>query len=156
MSKTRVGHPANDTDDGHQAFLKLFSTNLGPEAQASCLSELMCCLPQIQAPGALDYRSVFRILIVQFMDALSMDIRALKKSCIHFALPDGRMIPFETYNLFYRDEVASGLAGIRAELDEQVERRRAVTVHGQAQARRGLTVVDDRLSVSPDQGTAAG
>ena len=150
------GDQASDQGPGHQAFLKLFSTNLGPEAQASCLSELMCCLPQIQAPGTLDYRSVFRILIVQFMDALSMDIRALKKSCIHFALPDGRMIPFETYNLFYRDEVASGLAGIRAELDEQVERRRAVTVHGQAQARGDLKVVDDRLSVNPDQGTPAG
>ncbi|MEY2689990.1 MAG: hypothetical protein RL375_4190, partial [Pseudomonadota bacterium] len=137
------GDALNDGQpSGHEAFLKLFSTNLGPEAQASCLSELMCCLPQIQAPGALDYRSVFRILIVQFMDALSMDIRALKKSCIHFALPDGRMIPFETYNLFYRDEAGSGLAEIRAELDEQVERRRAMTAKSPRDAARPVRFVD--------------
>ncbi|MFO1337640.1 MAG: hypothetical protein U1F53_05300 [Burkholderiaceae bacterium] len=66
----------------------------------------MCCLPQIAAPQGLDYSSVFRVLIVQFMDARGLDIRALKKSCIHFAQPDGRMIPFESHNLFYRDERA--------------------------------------------------
>ena len=82
---------------------ELFSTNHSPQSQANCLSELMCCLPLISAPTALRYDNVFRILIVQFMDAYSLDVRALKKSCIHFALPDGRMIPFESYNLLYRD-----------------------------------------------------
>ena len=96
---------------------KLFSTNHSPESQASCLSELMCCLPQISAPAGLDYSRVFRVLIVQFMDARGLDIRALKKSCIHFARPDGKMIPFESYNLFYRDERAVTLAALRAELD---------------------------------------
>jgi len=96
---------------------KLFSTNHSPESQASCLSELMCCLPQISAPAELDYRRVFRVLIVQFMDARGLDIRALKKSCIHFARPDGRMIPFESYNMFYRDERAVTLEALRAELD---------------------------------------
>ncbi|HVQ05290.1 MAG TPA: radical SAM protein, partial [Burkholderiaceae bacterium] len=52
---------------------KLFSTSHSPESQAGCLSELMCCLPQIQAPSELNYRNVFRVLIVQFMDALSLD-----------------------------------------------------------------------------------
>jgi hypothetical protein len=51
------------------------------------------------------------------MDALSLDIRALKKSCVHIARPDGRMIPFESYNLFYRDERAQTLAALRQELD---------------------------------------
>ena len=96
---------------------KLFSTNHSPESQAGCLSELMCCLPQIQAPSELSYRSVFRVLIVQFMDALSLDIRALKKSCIHIARPDGRLIPFESHNLFYRDERAQTLERLRTELD---------------------------------------
>jgi 7,8-dihydro-6-hydroxymethylpterin dimethyltransferase len=96
---------------------KLFSTNHSPESQAGCLSELMCCLPQIQAPSELNYRNVFRVLIVQFMDALSLDIRALKKSCIHIARPDGRLIPFESHNLFYRDERAQTLERLRAELD---------------------------------------
>ena len=100
-----------------EQVFKLFATNHSPQSQAGCLSELMCCLPQISAPAGLDYRSVFRVLVVQFMDALSLDIRALKKSCIHMAQPDGRLIPFESYNLFYRDEKAATLARLRAELD---------------------------------------
>jgi uncharacterized radical SAM superfamily Fe-S cluster-containing enzyme len=107
------------------AVFKLFSTNHSPEGQANCLSELLCCLPKVDAPS-LSYRDVFRVLIVQFMDAQSLDIRALKKSCIHIARPDGRMVPFEAYNLFYRDERQAELAQIRAEIDAQRGRRLAV------------------------------
>jgi uncharacterized radical SAM superfamily Fe-S cluster-containing enzyme len=103
---------------------KLFSTNHSPESQANCLSELMCCLPLISAPSALRYDNVFRVLIVQFMDAYSLDVRALKKSCIHFALPDGRLVPFESYNLLYRDgrRLESIRAGIAADFARRRER----------------------------------
>ncbi|MFM2066036.1 MAG: hypothetical protein RLZZ584_945 [Pseudomonadota bacterium] len=106
-----------------EQFFRLFATNLAPQSQADCLSELMCCLPGIAAPAGLDYRKVFRVLIVQFMDAQSLDIRALKKSCIHMARPDGRMVPFESYNLFYRDERQQLLEQIRRELDEAYRHR---------------------------------
>ncbi|MCK9383150.1 MAG: radical SAM protein [Nevskia sp.] len=102
-----------------EAVFKLFSTNHSPESQAGCLSELMCCLPKIAAPVALSYRNVFRVLIVQFMDAVSMDIRALKKSCIHIVQADGRMIPFESHNLFYRDGREALLAARRAEISQR-------------------------------------
>jgi uncharacterized radical SAM superfamily Fe-S cluster-containing enzyme len=101
---------------------KLFSTNHSPESQANCLSELMCCLPLIAAPEQLRYDNVFRVLIVQFMDAYSLDVRALKKSCIHFAQPDGRMIPFESYNLLYRDP--RRLDAIRGIIDAQTRQRK--------------------------------
>ncbi|HZV66371.1 MAG TPA: radical SAM protein [Telluria sp.] len=101
---------------------KLFSTNHSPESQANCLSELMCCLPLIAAPAALRYDNVFRVLIVQFMDAYSLDVRALKKSCIHFAQPDGKMIPFESYNLLYRSPAR--LEAIRASIAAQTAQRR--------------------------------
>jgi uncharacterized radical SAM superfamily Fe-S cluster-containing enzyme len=111
--------------DVKQQLFRLFSTNHSPQSQANCLSELMCCLPQISAPAALDYRNVFRVLIVQFMDARGLDIRALKKSCIHIAQPDGRMIPFESYNLFYREPAQRQLlAQLRAELDALHQGRR--------------------------------
>ncbi len=83
-------------------LFRLLSTNHSPESQANCLSDLLCCLPKVAAPS-LGYQNVFRVLIVQFMDARNLDIRALKKSCIHMARPDGRMIPFETFNLFWRE-----------------------------------------------------
>jgi uncharacterized radical SAM superfamily Fe-S cluster-containing enzyme len=101
---------------------KLFSTNHSPESQANCLSELMCCLPLVSAPSALRYDNVFRVLIVQFMDAYSLDVRALKKSCIHFAQPDGKMVPFESYNLLYRD--GRRLKDIRGSIASQFAQRR--------------------------------
>jgi uncharacterized radical SAM superfamily Fe-S cluster-containing enzyme len=100
---------------------KLFSTNHSPESQANCLSELMCCLPLVSAPSELRYDNVFRVLIVQFMDAYSLDVRALKKSCIHFAQPDGRLVPFESFNLLYRD--ARRLASIRSSIAGQFAQR---------------------------------
>lgn len=99
-----------------EAVFKLFSTNHSPESQANCLSALLCCLPAIAAPD-LGYENVFRVLIVQFMDAHNLDLRALKKSCIHFAQPDGKLIPFEAYNLFYRGaERQAQTAKVREEI----------------------------------------
>ena len=56
------------------------------------------------APQGLTYQNLFRVLIVQFIDAQSFDLRSIKKTCVHIAHPDGkRLIPFDTYNMFYRD-----------------------------------------------------
>jgi uncharacterized radical SAM superfamily Fe-S cluster-containing enzyme len=107
-----------------QRVFNLFSTNHSPVSQANCLAELMCCLPGVSAPADLSYRNVFRVLIVQFMDALSLDIRALKKSCIHIVQPDGRLIPFESFNLYYRDERAHLLQTLRAEVAAATAARR--------------------------------
>ncbi|MDR2214196.1 MAG: hypothetical protein LBE21_11315, partial [Pseudomonadales bacterium] len=107
-------------------IFELFSTNQSPQGQASKLSELLCCLPQVQTPAGIGYRDVFRVLIVQFMDALSLDIRALKKSCIHIARADGRLIPFEAFNLFYRDDKTRKLRELQQEIASATERRLVV------------------------------
>lgn len=96
---------------------RLFATNHSPESQACSLSDLLCCLPKLAAPGDLGYRNVFRVLIMQFIDAHGFDLRAMKKSCVHIAQPDGRIIPFDTFNLFYRDDRAAKLAQLRARVD---------------------------------------
>jgi uncharacterized radical SAM superfamily Fe-S cluster-containing enzyme len=108
-----------------EQVFRLFSTNHSPESQANCISALLCCLPQIAAPVELNYENVFRVLIVQFMDAHNLDIRALKKSCVHMVQPDGRLIPFESFNLFHRDENVGMLEQIRTEIGEQTKRRHA-------------------------------
>jgi 7,8-dihydro-6-hydroxymethylpterin dimethyltransferase len=82
----------------------LFSTSHSPDSSAGALRQLLCCLPNVQAPAALNYENVFRVLILQFLDAHNFDVRSVKRSCIHIVHPDGRIIPFDTYNLFYRDE----------------------------------------------------
>lgn len=94
------------------AFLNLFSTAIGSESQPQKLKDLLCCLPQVA--GDVRYGDIFRLLIVEFIDAQSFDLRSIKKSCIHIVHPDGRMIPFDTYNLFYRDGLeATRLAPLR-------------------------------------------
>ena len=87
-----------------QALFKTYATNHSPGSWSASLRELLCCLPGIAAPSALSYENVFRVLINHFIDAHSFETRSIKKTCVHIAQPDGRMIPFDTFNLFYREE----------------------------------------------------
>jgi uncharacterized radical SAM superfamily Fe-S cluster-containing enzyme len=49
---------------------------------------------------------------MQFIDAHAFDVRSVKKSCVHIVHPDdGRLIPFDTYNLFYRDNLERDILG---------------------------------------------
>jgi hypothetical protein len=84
-------------------LFKLFSTAASPQSSQWSLRQLLCCLPQVAVPPSVTYDNIFRIIIMQFMDAWNFDVRSVKKTCVHIAHPDGRIIPFDTYNLFYRD-----------------------------------------------------
>jgi uncharacterized radical SAM superfamily Fe-S cluster-containing enzyme len=98
-------------------LFKLFATNHSPESGAASLRDLLCCLPRVDAPSDLGYKNIFRVLIVQFLDAHAFDVRSVKKTCIHIVHPDGRLIPFDTYNLFYRDDLErTRLAPLRAQI----------------------------------------
>jgi hypothetical protein len=95
--------------------LKLFSTGDSVEGATGTLQELFCCLPKIDAPE-LRYDNLFRVIILRFMDAYDFDVRAVKKSCVHIVHKDGRIIPFETMNLFYRDHLEDRTRQIQAEI----------------------------------------
>src|SRR3954451_9946580 len=85
-------------------LFKLFSTAASPSSSATSLKQLLCCLPHVIAPAGIGYDNIFRVIIMQFLDAHNFDVRSVKKSCVHIVHPtDGRIIPFDTYNLFYRD-----------------------------------------------------
>jgi uncharacterized radical SAM superfamily Fe-S cluster-containing enzyme len=91
-------------DKLHAQLFKLFSTNHSPQSSAGTLRDLLCCLPRVMTTEGIEYRNVFRVIIMQFIDAWGFDVRSVKKSCVHIAHPDGkRIVPFDTYNLFYRD-----------------------------------------------------
>lgn len=66
----------------------------------------------------LRYEDLFRVIVMQFMDAHSFDLRSVKKACVQVVHPeDGRLIPMDTYNLFYRGELErTRLAPLRAEV----------------------------------------
>jgi 7,8-dihydro-6-hydroxymethylpterin dimethyltransferase len=105
-----------EQDDAvRQGVFKLFATNHSPESGVRTLRDLLCCLPRLAAPSQLGYKNIFRVLIMQFIDAYSFDVRSVKKTCVHIVHPDGRLVPFDTYNLFYRDGLEhSRLAPLRA------------------------------------------
>lgn len=87
------------------AFLKLFSLDACSEQTTENLETLLCCLPRIQSNGGLTYDNVFRIVIMSFMDKYDFDIASVKRSCTHFVEPNGKIYPFDTWNLFYREQV---------------------------------------------------
>jgi uncharacterized radical SAM superfamily Fe-S cluster-containing enzyme len=100
---------ANTISFEHQPEIKqkihnLFSTSCSIETAPEELKSLMCCLPKIDVPE-LKYDNLFRVIIMQFYDAYNMDIRGVKKSCVHIVHQDGRVIPFDTMNLFYRNNI---------------------------------------------------
>ena len=63
----------------------------------------------------LGYDNLFRIIIMQFIDAYNFDVRAIKKSCVHIVNKDNKIIPFETMNLFYRDDKKEYLERLQAQ-----------------------------------------
>ena len=91
------------------AFLELFSLDACSEKTTNQLQTLLCCLPTIDAEE-MSYENVFRVVIMSFMDQYDFDIGSIKRSCTHFVEPNGKIYPFETYNLFYREKLKSTLA----------------------------------------------
>lgn len=96
----------------HEKMFEIFSTGTSTDKASSKLHSLLCCLPFVKAPK-LSYDNLFRIIIMQFIDAHNFDVRAIKKSCVHIVNKDNKIIPFETMNLFYRDDKIDYLKKLR-------------------------------------------
>ncbi len=90
-------------DEMRNLALKIFSTGVSVDKVSTDLQQLLCCIPLIE-PKGLNYENLFRIIIIKFIDAYDFDVRAIKKSCVHIVNKDNKIIPFETMNLFYRDD----------------------------------------------------
>ena len=99
----------------HGKMIELFSTGNSVEKASENLKSIMCCLPEIDAPE-MGYDNLFRIIIMQFIDAHNFDVRAIKKSCVHIVNKDYKIIPFETMNLFYRDDKIERLKELQNEV----------------------------------------
>src|SRR4051812_33983012 len=103
-----------EKNDGlRERLFAAFSTGHSPASAATSLKQLLCCLPLVKVPEAITYENVFRVIVMKFLDAYDMDVRSVKKTCVHIVHPDGRIIPFDTFNLFYRDRKEEGLGRLR-------------------------------------------
>jgi uncharacterized radical SAM superfamily Fe-S cluster-containing enzyme len=74
------------------------------------LASLLCCLPEVAVPDQIAYEHTFRVVISQFLDRYNFDLGTVKRSCVHFVQPDGQIIPFDTFNTFYRPGAAGNAA----------------------------------------------
>jgi uncharacterized radical SAM superfamily Fe-S cluster-containing enzyme len=97
-----------------EKIFELFSLSTAEPDAAQRMGELLCCLPEVPVPSGLSYDNIFRVVVVQFMDRFNFCLGGVKRSCVHFVTPEGKIIPFDTYNLFYRNGM---IEDIRKELE---------------------------------------
>ena len=98
------------------ALMRLWSAS-APLSTLNTLYDFSCCLPV--APGMLSqkehgsllYENMFRIVIMYFMDAWNFDTRSAHKCCVHNVLPDGKIIPFCSYNTVHRPKYMTRTRG---------------------------------------------
>ncbi|MES2063301.1 MAG: radical SAM protein [Bacteroidota bacterium] len=112
-SKNTIVYEQDELLKNH--LLHMFSTGNSVDTAKEHLKSIMCCLPDIDARG-LSYDNLFRVIIMNFIDAQNFDVRAIKKSCVHIVNKDMSIIPFETMNMFYRDDKAEYLEMLRNEI----------------------------------------
>ena len=89
-----------------QRFVDLLSLSTADTNTAERLGSLLCCLPDVPMPEGSGYENVFRVTIVEFLDRFNFCLGNVKRSCVHFVTPEGAIIPFDTYNTFYRPGAA--------------------------------------------------
>jgi uncharacterized radical SAM superfamily Fe-S cluster-containing enzyme len=87
-------------------LFEFFSLESDPTNSVERLEALLCCLPEVPTPDNLDYSDIFRVVVSEFLDPHNFCISRVKRSCVHFVTVEGTIIPFDTYNLFYRDDAA--------------------------------------------------
>lgn len=95
-----------------EKVFELLSLSTAQGNTSEKLASLLCCLPEAAVPQEVGYENTFRVVVSQFLDRFNFDLGTVKRSCVHFVQPDGRIIPFDTFNTFYR-EGAVGAAALR-------------------------------------------
>jgi len=101
--------------DLQQKVFDLLSLSTAQADTSDKLAALLCCLPEAAVPESLAYEHTFRVVISQFLDRYNFDLGTVKRSCVHFVEADGRIIPFDTYNTFYRKGAAGAEALMRGQ-----------------------------------------
>ena len=102
------------------SIMNLFSLATAQANTQEKLASLLCCLPHAMVPQELSYANSFRVVILQFLDRYNFDLATVKRSCVHFVQPDGKIIPFDTYNTYYREGAEGAAVLARARTGEKL------------------------------------
>jgi len=97
------------------ALERMFSAGAVPGAERGLLDCETCGVDLRAAVGDLD-RHAFMVVVQDFQDPYTLNVRQLMKCCIGQLTPDGRIVPFCAYNsVGYREEVRATLSGVAVE-----------------------------------------
>ena len=93
----------------------LGSLGLGEELGELTEASLAACVScGIDLPDALDQLAAkaFMVVIQDFQDPYTLNVKQLMKCCVEEIVPDGRLVPFCAYNsVGYREQVRAELSG---------------------------------------------
>jgi hypothetical protein len=96
------------------ALEKLWSASAVPGSTTTA-EQLACATCAIDLPAAARdlAEKAFMIVIQDFQDAYTLNVKQLMKCCVEQLTPDGRLIPFCAYNsVGYREEIREQLTGV--------------------------------------------
>jgi 7,8-dihydro-6-hydroxymethylpterin dimethyltransferase len=96
------------------ALEKLYSASAMP-GTPQMTEQLECATCGIDLPVALRdlAEKAFMIVIQDFQDPYTLNVKQLMKCCVEEITPDGRMIPFCAYNsVGYREQVREQMSGV--------------------------------------------
>ena len=99
------------------ALEKLWSASAVPGTEATA-EQLACATCGIDLPEALKTLTdtAFMVVIQDFQDPYTLNVKSLMKCCVEEITPDGRLIPFCAYNsVGYREQVRAALSGVDVE-----------------------------------------
>ena len=99
--------------DVRHALERMFSSSATPGAEKALLACESCGIDLPAALGHLEDK-VFMLVVQDFQDAYTLNVRQLMKCCVVEITPDGRLIPLCAYNsVGYREQVRAQLTGAR-------------------------------------------
>jgi len=96
------------------AFMGTVTTEEKLRAAAGALSCADAC--GVNLPGAVANLTerAFMIVVQDFQDPYTLNIKQLMKCCVEEITPDGRLIPFCAYNsVGYREQVREQMSGVK-------------------------------------------
>jgi tetraether lipid synthase len=99
-----------------RAFETMFSSSAAPGTESLLRACASCGLDTGVFAELLDdpWRKIFVVVVQDFQDPYTLNVRQLMKCCVVELTPDGRMIPFCAYNsVGYREQVRAQLSGVR-------------------------------------------
>jgi uncharacterized radical SAM superfamily Fe-S cluster-containing enzyme len=95
------------------AFMGADTTARSLETTAAELECAACGIDLPQAVKELDERA-FMIVVQDFQDPYTLNVKQLMKCCVEEITPDGRIIPFCAYNsVGYREQVREQMSGVK-------------------------------------------